>query len=357
MVRDIGPAARTLSTLLLVVAADLLLVGAAAFLLGPWAAALAEAALRSAGVPGAATLKWVVVLVPALAAFLWAQLRYTRRETLAAVDARPVSPESHPDLHARVTRLAAQADLRAPSLAVAETAVANSLTVGTPRNATVAVSTGLLDALSDDELDAVLAHELAHVKNRDVTVMTLATFLPAVARGDYSLVDDLLASRVGRTAGLVLGAFALFTLYALNAAVAPAGSMPASLGGFALALLFTALVGGIVLGALAAPVVLLSASLSRHREFVADRAGARMASSPAALAGALRSLDADAAAAPTSDARATVRGLCLLPHGFGGTAREPSSDRFAVETESHPPTAERIDRLRALTAEVETARR
>jgi len=92
--------------------------------------------------------------------------------------ARKVSPEEYPDLHRRVERLSQQADLPKPTVAVADTQVPNAFATGrNKKNATVAVTTGLLRALDDDELDGVLAHELAHVKNRDVMVMTIASFL------------------------------------------------------------------------------------------------------------------------------------------------------------------------------------
>jgi heat shock protein HtpX len=336
--RDTALTRRMLTTLGAVLAVDVLAVCVLALLVQPWLAPVAGAVGAAIGVSVPPALAWLAFGLPALAAFLWVQLRYTRRETLDAVDADVVGPREYPDLHARVTRLAAQADVRVPAVAVTETEAANSFAVGGSREATVVVSTGLLDALDDAQLDAVLAHELAHVKNRDAAVMTLATFLPAVARGEYSLLDAVTPRGVS-TSTSFLAIAALFVGGALAAAAT--GAPGGSLVGAALLTLFVVLFGGVMLGLAAAPVVYLSERLAHDREFAADRAGALAVGSPAALASALRTLDS--AATPESDARSSaVTGLCLLPHGFGGTA-----------TATHPSTADRIDRLKTLASTVE----
>lgn len=343
----------TLGTVLL---ADAAFVVVLAFLARPWLAPLAGAT----GLP----LSGLVAAfgAVALAALVWLQMRYTRREALASVDASVASEADRPELYDRVGRLARQADVERPAVAVADTPVPNSFTVGGPGDAVVVVSEGLLETLSDDELDAVLAHELAHVLNRDAAVMTLAGFLPALT-SDRSV----LASVGGRGTRVAAWLVAVVVLYPLGAAAIPAplGS-PTYTAVFLALLVATAVVGSAALGALAAPVLVLARRLSRYREFAADRAGALAVGDPGALAGALRRLDAttDASRATETVTDDAVRGLCLMPYGFdagradgsgrdaGETATDADGD-FRVEWRSHPPVATRVDRLGTLAAELE----
>ena len=359
----LGLTHRIALTLALVLAADAAFVAVLAYLFRPWLTALAGDFSSTGGAgagSGIGLLALAALVAPATLALAWAQLRYTRREALAAADARPVSDSERPDLHARVRRLAQTAGVTPPRVAHAETDVANSFTVGDLRGGTVVVSTGLLDRLSEEELDAVLAHELAHLQNRDAAVMTLATFLPALANDDYSLVSDA----AGPLKSLALGVAALLGYAASTALVgAPVFSLESLLafGGFAV---FTALFGGVALGLLALPVAVLSGHLSRYREFAADRAGALTAGDPAAMASALATLDTGESGTPTEDVRAhSVRELCFLPHGIaargdsadGTTGRSSVTDDplagLPIEVPTHPPTAERIARLRDLAAE------
>jgi heat shock protein HtpX len=352
MVRDTALRRRVRRTLLAVLAIDLAFVLVLAFLLDPWLVGVSEAVVAAAGLDGSvARLRWVVVLVVATAAFLALQLLYTCRQTLAEADATVTDASRHPDLLARVNRLSQQADVTTPTVAVTDADVPNSFTVGGVRNATLVVSEGLLETLPEDELDAVLAHELAHVKNRDARVMTLASFLPGLVNGD-------LAPRNGTLTGL-LGIVVAFALYALSAPRLPGSPTGAeTVVTFAVALVLSAVVAGIALGVLATPVLFLARRLSQDREFAADRAGAIVSGDPAALANALRRLDADADRAPDADARTAYDGvsrLCLLPHGFDDpTAERDAGDDFHVEVQSHPPTSDRIDRLGELARELET---
>jgi heat shock protein HtpX len=356
-------------TLLAVLAVDTAFVLVVTALLSPWLRPVGDALAALLGVPGTPTaIRWLAVVVPTVGLFAWAQLRYTRRQLLAGVDAEPITPESYPALHDRVARLAQQAGTTPPTVAVTDSPVANSLTVGGLRNATLVVSTGLLETLDGDRLDAVLAHELAHVRNRDARVLTLATFLPAVASGEASLLGAVFpASWSGgaRKTAVVVGLVALF----LVGAVVLDG--PVGVGyvvGVAGLVAFSLAFGGIALGAAAAPVVTLGRRLSRARELQADRAGALLTGNPGALAGALATLDDAVADAPTDDPRTTaaVRALCFLPYGFEGPdsaadaesreAGDVSSGGLPVSIRSHPPTDERIARLRDLAREVESGR-
>jgi heat shock protein HtpX len=127
------------------------------------------------------------------------------------------------------------------------------------------------------------------------------------------------------------------------------------LGGFVLIAGLTVVLGGVLLGLLTAPVVYLSRSLSRYREFAADRAAASMTGDPATLVDAIRELDGEAEGAPTADKRRAyegVRGLCFLPYGFQEDSKANAAEdhRFYVEARSHPPTAARIERLKSVTS-------
>ncbi len=337
MSREPALTRRIFTTLALVLIADLLLVACGAFLLRPWLSPLVRNAPAGLG--------WLVLVLPATGLLAWAQLRYARNEALAEVDANVVTADEYPDLSARVRRLATGADVPIPTIAVADTSVPNAFTVGGPRSATLVVSTGLLSALDGDELDAVLAHEIAHVKNRDAMVMTLATFVPALA-GDYSLLADLGLSRSTRHA---VWAVALAVLYAPSSTVidAPLFSLRYTVL-FGLLVACVVLFGGAALGIVATPVVSLAGRLSHDREFTADRAGALLAGSPASMASALRTLSGNAPKSPETDARVVggVQQLCFLPGGFGAETNEFESLPISVRT--HPSTDDRIDRLRAL---------
>ncbi|MCJ0621101.1 M48 family metalloprotease [Haloarcula hispanica] len=345
---------RILWTLLLLLAVDIAVVATAAVLLTPWLAPVRDAVAAHLPFGGASAriAWWVAVLAPALVAFVWAQLRYTRAQTMAEVDARIVGPEEYPDLHERVQRLAQLADLTPPRIAVADADVPNSFAIGTLGGATVVVSEGLLATLGGDELDAVLAHELMHVANRDATVMTLASFLPSLTNGEYDPLDDLLPG--GSGSRYALGLVALGFAYVCSARVlaAPVGSLSFTLG-FLFLFAVTVLFGGVALGVFTAPVVVLGRSLSRAREFAADRSAAQLTGDPAALVEALETLEGNDER-PGTDKRtayAGVRGLCFLPHGFDTAA---SSDSLSIDTRSHPPTAERIERLQSVARSLET---
>jgi len=333
-----------LLTLAAVLAVDAAFVTLLAFLARPWLATPAVAL----GVPTVALV--AVFAVAALLALVRLQFRYTRHEALAEADAAVVSEAERPGLHDRLGRLARQADVKRPTLAVADSDVPNSFTVGGPDDVVV-VSEGLLETLPDDELDAVLAHELAHIKNRDAAVMTLASFLPALT-SDRSVLAEV----VGDGARLGAWLVAAVALYPLGAAAIPAplGSLEYTLVFLAL-LGVTAVLGSVALGLLSAPVLVLSRRLSRFREFTADRAGAVTVGDPAAMAGALRRLD-DGVEAPRRDHRSVtgtqgVRGLCFMPYGFDDATDD---GEFRVEWRSHPSVEERVDRLTEVAAELET---
>ena len=133
------------------------------------------AVLLSAG----AGLVTVVVVMGALSL---AQLFFSDKLALSAMGAKVVSPQEAPGLHAMIEKLCIQADLPKPRIAVADTDVPNAFATGrSQKSATVCATTGIMRTLSPTELEGVMAHELAHVKHRDVLVMTIASFFASLA--------------------------------------------------------------------------------------------------------------------------------------------------------------------------------
>jgi heat shock protein HtpX len=189
-------------------------------------------------------------------------------------EAAPVTPEEYPDLHSVTTRIASQFDIPHPTIAVAERSEPEAITVGyRPENIHLILSQGLIDALDNDELEAVIAHELAHVANLDAMVTTVAS-LPSF------FADDLQALAGGWIDD----------------------DNP----------LFIFLFIGVVTEYVSRPVVSV---LSRTRESAADRTAATVIGSPAALASALRTLDEQIAATPSEDLReaSSLSSLSILP--------------------------------------------
>lgn len=258
---------------------------------------------------------------------LIANAEYDRLRTVTEHGgASVVTTADQPELYARVNRMAAQMDVPAPTVALADRSTTEALVVGfRPTETHLVLSTGLLETLDGDELDAVIAHELAHVASRDAMVMTVVAIPIVVANGilarsPLSALGHEDPEQGDRRTGHY---FAYFIPIAL-------------------------LVRGI--GRATAAV------LSRTRETTADRAAAEVTGSPAALAGALRKLDARIDATPDQDLRqvAGISELSILPLRRSSgvvdgddTGGESSGGWFRT----HPPTAERIERLQRLERE------
>ncbi len=219
--------------------------------------------------------------------------RHADRMLLHSVRARPIHPAAAPELWTIVQRLTERAGVPMPRLWLVPSDQPNAFTVGRdPEHASIAVTEGLLVQLSARELAGVLAHEVAHIRNRDILLMSFAATITAMfaslGRSLWLLI--LLASPV-----LLL--------------LAP--------GVFGLAILF----GMATLGAL-----LLQSALSREREFAADATAAWLTGDPAGLATALRRID-----------RSNRSLFRLLLGGLSPDAASPF--------QSHPPTSERVARL------------
>ena len=245
-----------------------------------------------------------------LGGFSLAQYFFSDRLALRSMGAREVSPDEYPELHRRIERLSQQADLPKPKVAVADTQVPNAFATGrNQKNATVAVTTGILRTLDDEELEGVLAHELAHIKNRDVMVMTIASFLSTIA---FFIV------RWG-------------WLFAGNDRNAPP--------------VWVAIAVSLVVWVIS---FLLIRALSRYREYSADRGAALITGKPGALASALVSISGRMDRVPKEDLReeAEMNAFFIIPIRSGIIGKLAST---------HPSTENRIERLRELEKEMATA--
>lgn len=218
-----------------------------------------------------------------------------------ATRAVAIDRDQYPLVYDTTERLARQADVPTPSIAVIPSDEANALSAGTGDRTVICVTTGLLRTLSDDELEAVLAHELAHLKNADSTVMTVAGFPMTVSAIALSLAD-----RTFTPASFFLGYPFLIGLY----------------------LLFVAL--PIYLASLPGTLV-----LSRYREYAADRGAVAITGDPIALASALATLHEESTP-PDTDLRRIA--------GFNAFCIVPTDSMSPVAM--HPPTHRRIARLR-----------
>jgi len=244
--------------------------------------------------------------------FSLGQWFFSDRLTLWSMGATVVEEEEYPQLHATVERLSQQAGLPKPRVAVSDSGVPNAFATGRSRNkAAVCVTQGLLRTLDQDELEGVLAHELAHVKNRDMTVMTLAGLL------------STLAFMILRWGWLFGG-----------------GRNRQGGGGQVFVAIAISLVVWIV-------SFLLIRTLSRYREYAADRGAAIITGRPSALASALRKISGNVDRVPEDDLRdqAEMNAFFIIPIRAGVIGKLFST---------HPPTEKRIDRLRDLEREMET---
>ncbi len=233
-----------------------------------------------------------------------AQLFLSDKIALAAMGAREVSPEQAPGLHALIERLCIQADLPKPKVAVADIQVPNAFALGrSQKKATVCATTGIMNLLSPSELEGVMAHELSHVKNRDVLIMTIASFFASVAA---------MITQFGFLFGGGMG----------DDEEGP---------GFLVVLLVS----------LAVYVIsfFLMLALSRYREFSADRGAALVTGRPSALASALMKISSQMNRVPQQDLRAAgeLNAFFIVPTRVKGVLQTI----FAT----HPPMEKRIERL------------
>ncbi|NUR08329.1 MAG: zinc metalloprotease HtpX [Nocardioidaceae bacterium] len=248
----------------------------------------------------------------------WWQWYSSDKLALRAMRARVVTPEQAPELHGMIDRLCALADMPKPTVAIAYTDMPNAFATGRSANhSAVCVTTGILDRLTAEELEGVLAHELSHVAHRDVLVMTLASSAGIIAG---------MATR-GAQYGMIFGG----------------GRRDNNdNGGGAIAFLL-ALVISLVVYAVS---FFLTRLLSRYRELCADRAGAYLTQKPSALAGALTKITGDVAAIPSRDLREvqSLNAFFITP--------AISGQGFKTLTSTHPSLEQRLEQLAKIAAEL-----
>jgi heat shock protein HtpX len=239
------------------------------------------------------------------------QIGISDKIALHAMGAKEVSPQEAPELHAMVERLCVQADLPKPKVAVAHTEMPNAFALGkSPRSATVCATTGIMDLLTPAELEGVMAHELTHVQNRDVMVMTIASFFATIA----SYIVQF---------GFFFGG---------------GGDDDDNAGFFALILV------SLVVYAVS---FFLMMALSRYREFAADRGAALITGRPSALASALMKISGTIQRIPERDMRAAegLNAFYIFPAG----TKKSIMNIFAT----HPPMEKRIAALQRLEAQLQ----
>ncbi len=248
-----------------------------------------------------------IVIILFIGGFMLFQYYYSDKMILSNMGAKMVSESEAPELHQIVSRLCAIADLPMPRIAVVNSSMPNAFATGrNQKNAVVAVTTGIMQKLDASELEAVLAHELTHIKNRDMMVMTIATFLSSVAQvlvRNFHFMGG--GGGRGRDSG---GSFIVI---------------------FAVSLIVWIL-----------SFILLQA-LSRYREFSADRGAAIITGQPSNLMSALMKISGFQV--PTEDLRKVegpVRALFIVP----ALTRSSIMNLFST----HPSLEARIEALQRI---------
>jgi heat shock protein HtpX len=266
------------------------------------------------GVLFAAGAGAITIAVVAAALFV---IQYFTSDKIAlySMGAREVSPQEAPQFHALIERLCIQANLPKPRVAIAQTQMPNAFAIGrSPKTATVCATTGILELLTPAELEGVMAHELTHVANRDVAVMTIAGFFAAIA----SFIVQM---------GFWFGG-------AFDDRDRDSG--PA----FIVVILVSAAVYVVSW--------LLLQALSRYREFAADRGSAIITGRPSALISALMKISGTMDRIPQRDLRAASGELAAF-YIFPPKAKSTIATLFST----HPPLEARIKSLQRLEAQLQ----
>jgi len=253
----------------------------------------------------------MLLIVVGLAVF---QYYTSDKLALRASGAKVVEPEQAPELHAMVERLCAMSDLPKPRVAIIDTELPNAFATGrSPKHAAVAVTTGLLNRLEPQEVEGVLAHELSHVKNRDVRTMTLASFFAMLA--------------------------ALITRFAFYGSLFGGGRRDDNGPPIWLILLVVSWVTYIISW-------ILIQMISRYREYAADRGAAIITGAPEYLMSALQKIASQISMIPQRDLR-EVQGMnafFIVPTDW----KKRGSELFM----SHPPLEKRLAALSQIAREM-----
>jgi len=195
---------------------------------------------------------------------MFVQYYFSDTIVIKSMGAKILTESEAPELHEMINRLCSMADLPKPRIAIVKTNVPNAFATGrNQRNAVVAVTTGLMQQLNSSELEAVLAHELTHVKNRDAMVLTIASFISTLAY--YLMLFGGGGRRDKDSGNAILIFLASIVVYAAS--------------------------------------YLLIMSLSRYREFAADRGASIITGQPSQLASALRKISVGISRIPNEDLR------------------------------------------------------
>ena len=263
-----------------------------------------------------ASLVVMVVIVGGLAIV---QFFTSDKLALKASGAKIVERDEAPDLHAMIERLCAMSDLPKPKIAVIDTDVPNAFATGrSPKHAAVAVTRGLWERLEPQEVEGVLAHELSHVANRDVLVMTVASF--------FAMLAGML-TRFGLYAGM-FGGF---------------GGRNSNNNNNSVPVWLIVLLVSVVTYFLSQILIL---AISRYREFAADRGSALMTGAPEHLMSALQKISSEMFRIPQRDLREveSMNAFFIIP----ASAKQSMANLFAT----HPPLDQRLERLAEIAREM-----
>lgn len=253
---------------------------------------------------------WLIVLLAVGIGLV--QYFFSDRMVLWTTGARIIAEDEYPDLHRTVEKLCKEADLPMPKIAIMQSPVPNAFATGrSPKHAVVACTDSIMRLLNKDELEAVLAHELSHVKNRDILTMTLASFIAMIA-------------------AMIMQSFFFSALF---------GGNNQKNGGAGVIIWIVSII-------VYAVSTLLILALSRYREFAADRGSALITKNPRALISALNKISGRMDMVPVQ-AKAKVEGanaFFIIPALSGNTIMELFS--------THPPLEKRIANLEKVEAEL-----
>ncbi len=265
-------------------------------------------------------LAYVGVSAVAIAAIagimILAQWYFSDKIVLWSTGAKIVSREQFPELHDLVERIVARNNLSKPRIAVINTRMPNAFATGkTPKSSIIAVTIGLMDQLDTEELEGVIAHELAHIKNRDVLILTLASIFSMIAW--YLMRFGMYGAMFGGGGGY--------------------GRRGNEGGAAMLLILLIAIVTWIA-------SFLIIRAISRYREYVADRDGALITGKPSKLASALLKISGTMKRMPTRDLREVegMNAFFIIP--------ALSGDALTNLFSTHPPIAQRVKKLMEMEA-------